>query len=132
MISTNDVGITVFKKLRASSMSAAIPLKANKELIPYITSLSWAGHEEISGRCVAADPGRRDIMYCVHGQPTNIAPRQFRYTKSQQDKARKSKKFRPLKQLHKLQRSEVVFAKHHLPEELSRTLFWMTSAAFSV
>ncbi|KAI9314807.1 hypothetical protein BX666DRAFT_2157805 [Dichotomocladium elegans] len=113
MISTDVVGVTVFKKLRVSPMVPAIPLKANKELIPYIISLSRAGHEEISGRGVAVDPGRRDLMYCVYEESTNIAPRLFRYTNSQQDKARKSKKFRRLKQLHKVQR---------LSEKRSRTL----------
>ncbi|KAI9310211.1 hypothetical protein BX666DRAFT_2086102, partial [Dichotomocladium elegans] len=93
MVSIDSVGVTVLKKLRASIMSTA-------KLIAYITRLSRAGHEEIPGRCAAVDPGRRDLMYSVHEESTNIAPRQLRYTKSQQDKARKNKKFRRLKQLH--------------------------------
>ncbi|KAI9310767.1 hypothetical protein BX666DRAFT_1152345 [Dichotomocladium elegans] len=122
MISTEGIGLTVFKKLKASPMSTAIPLKANKGLILYITILSQADHEEISCRCVAVDPDRRDRMYCVYEESTNIAPRQFRYTQSQQNKARKSKKFHRLKQLHKVQQPEVAFAEHHLSEARSRTL----------
>ncbi|KAI9318783.1 hypothetical protein BX666DRAFT_2026206 [Dichotomocladium elegans] len=69
------------------------------ELIAYITSLSQAGHEEISGRYVAVDPGRQDLMYCVHEDSTNIAARQFR-----------------------VQQPEVAFAEHRLSEDRSRTL----------
>ncbi|KAI9314909.1 hypothetical protein BX666DRAFT_1964628 [Dichotomocladium elegans] len=56
-----------------------------------ITSLDRTGHEEISSQYIAVDPSRR---YHVPENPTVIEPRQFRHTKSQQDKERKSKKFR--------------------------------------
>ncbi|KAI9314761.1 hypothetical protein BX666DRAFT_2029017 [Dichotomocladium elegans] len=76
------VGVTAFKKLRVSPMSTAIPLKANKELIPYITSLIRADHEEISGRCVTTvEPGQRDLVYFVHENSKNIEPREFQYNK---------------------------------------------------
>ncbi|KAI9316977.1 hypothetical protein BX666DRAFT_1940819 [Dichotomocladium elegans] len=77
MISTDGAGVTVFQNLRVPPMSTVILLKANKELIPYITSLSRAGHVEISGRCVVVD-----LMCCVHEESTSIAPRQSRHTQS--------------------------------------------------
>ncbi|KAI9319704.1 hypothetical protein BX666DRAFT_1846187, partial [Dichotomocladium elegans] len=75
MISTDSVGLLITDINRDTS-------KSKQGAYPYSTSLSRADHEEILGRCVAVDPGRRDLMYCVHEKSTNIVPRQFRYTQS--------------------------------------------------
>ncbi|KAI9319789.1 hypothetical protein BX666DRAFT_2024853 [Dichotomocladium elegans] len=78
-------------------MSTAIPLKANKKLIPYITSLSRAGQEEISGQCAT-----------------------FRYTKSPAGQGTQEQKVPSVEAA--AQQSEVAFAEHRLSEERSRTL----------
>ncbi|KAG0789894.1 hypothetical protein G6F16_007600 [Rhizopus arrhizus] len=61
---------------------------------PYITDLDAQQHGEITGRCVTIDPGRRDLLYCVHESSSADIPRIYRYTKSCQDKMEKIKKYR--------------------------------------
>ncbi|KAG1461109.1 hypothetical protein G6F46_005044 [Rhizopus delemar] len=64
------------------------------ELEPYIPSLNAQQHENIAGRYVTIDRGRRGCLYCVHENSTADAPRTYRYTKPCQDKMEKTKKYR--------------------------------------
>ncbi|KAI9320829.1 hypothetical protein BX666DRAFT_2118994 [Dichotomocladium elegans] len=62
MISIDGAGVTVSKKLWTSPMPAATALKAHKELISYIISLSPTGHQDISCRRATIEAGRQDLV----------------------------------------------------------------------
>jgi hypothetical protein len=51
-------------------------------------------HQEIAGRYVIIDPGRRDLLSCVHENSTPQEPHTFRYTSSYEKKMRKTTKYR--------------------------------------
>jgi hypothetical protein len=46
--------------------------------VPYITTVTAEEHQEIAGRCVTSDPGRRDLLFCVHENTTPQEPCTFR------------------------------------------------------
>ncbi|KAI9313081.1 hypothetical protein BX666DRAFT_731422 [Dichotomocladium elegans] len=101
-------------------MSTGTSLKANKELIPYITILNLVGHQEISCRCVAVDPGRRDTMYCVHENVQQASSlNSSGASNSNRTRHAGPKRFRQWKQLRKVQQPDVAFAEHCLFEERS-------------
>ncbi|KAL4213416.1 hypothetical protein AB4K20DRAFT_1819555 [Rhizopus microsporus] len=79
-------------------------------------------HQEISGRCVAVDSGRREILYCIHENSTPEQPVRFRYTKQQQDKTWKTKKYRRILQALKAQDLDVVQAEQVLSQQPSSTV----------
>ncbi|PHZ09484.1 uncharacterized protein RHIMIDRAFT_294333 [Rhizopus microsporus ATCC 52813] len=86
------------------------------EATSYIANLTRRNHQEISGRCVAVDPGRRDTLYFVHENSTPEQPVKFRYTKQQQDKTWKIKKYRRILQDLKAQDPDVVQAEQALSQ----------------
>ncbi|KAI7888804.1 uncharacterized protein EV154DRAFT_483755 [Mucor mucedo] len=49
--------------------------------------------QETVGRCATIDPGRRDLLFCVHENSTANNPNKFRFTKQYQDKFEKIKKY---------------------------------------
>ncbi|CAO3662230.1 unnamed protein product [Rhizopus stolonifer] len=51
-------------------------------------------NSEIAGRCVVIDPGRRDLLYCVHEPSTAERPQKMRFIKPQQDFWTRAKKHR--------------------------------------
>ncbi|ORE08018.1 hypothetical protein BCV72DRAFT_325082 [Rhizopus microsporus var. microsporus] len=84
-IQTDGAGVTVFKKRLDRQTRYTARFTVEYEATSYITNLTGRNHQEISGRCVAVDPGRRDMLYFVHENSTPEQPVQFRYTKQQQD-----------------------------------------------
>ena len=80
-IQTDGVGVTVLKKRLDKQTMYTARFTVEYEDTSYITNLTRRNHQEISGRCVAVDPGRRDMLYFVHEDSTPEQPVQFRYTK---------------------------------------------------
>ncbi|KAI9315769.1 hypothetical protein BX666DRAFT_2028651 [Dichotomocladium elegans] len=97
-------------------------LKPAENGVLSISCLTAEKHREIAGRCVTVDPGRRDMLYCVHERLTSLEPVKFRYTKQEQDKIRKTTKYRRLIQRLKDQDEEVVRAELDLSGFRSNTL----------
>ncbi|KAG1447498.1 hypothetical protein G6F57_017060 [Rhizopus arrhizus] len=102
-IQTDGVGVTVLKKgfNRQTRYTARFTVEC--EATSYITDLTRRNHQEISGRCVAVDPGRRDMLYC-------------------QDKTWKTKKYRRILQDLKAQDPDVVQAEQALSQQPSSTV----------
>ncbi|KAI7879204.1 uncharacterized protein EV154DRAFT_568744 [Mucor mucedo] len=50
-------------------------------------------HQDVNGRCVAIDLGRRDLLFCVDEKATVEIPSNFGHTKQDQDRTRISKKY---------------------------------------
>ncbi|KAL4209166.1 hypothetical protein AB4K20DRAFT_1868819 [Rhizopus microsporus] len=69
-IQTDGVGVTVLKKGFNRQTRYTARFTVEYEATSYITDLTRRNHQEISGRCVAVDPGRRDMLYCVHENST--------------------------------------------------------------
>ncbi|KAI8052312.1 hypothetical protein BDF22DRAFT_620716 [Syncephalis plumigaleata] len=127
-IDTDGVGVTVIKKVikkvtkEGGAKSAKEPAEesatqeSTEERIRYITELDDEEHEEIKGKCVAVDPGRRDLLFCVHEKSTPDEPRKYRYTKQCQDKMRRMKKYRRIIQKCKKGNQAVLDAEAALSE----------------
>ncbi|ORE19359.1 hypothetical protein BCV71DRAFT_283587, partial [Rhizopus microsporus] len=81
-IQTDGVGVTVFKKRFDRQTRYTARFTVEYEATSYIANLTHRNHQEISGRCVAVDPGRRDMFYFVHENSTPEQPVQFRSEQS--------------------------------------------------
>ncbi|KAG1136474.1 hypothetical protein G6F37_011988 [Rhizopus arrhizus] len=92
-IQIDSVGVAVLKKRQVRKHQCIGLQNIFVEPEPYITDLNAQQHGEITGRCVTIDSGRRDLLYCVHGNSTINVPRTYRYTKSCQNKMEKTKKY---------------------------------------
>ncbi|KAI7883370.1 uncharacterized protein EV154DRAFT_545503 [Mucor mucedo] len=121
-IQTDGVGITVLKKRIDRQSSYTSTIKEADEKFKYISDLSTQEHKAVNGRCVAIDPGRRDLLFCVDEKSTVETPIKFRYTKQDQDKTRKSKKYRNILQEMKSNNPAVYQAENALAENQSSSL----------
>ncbi|KAJ2481728.1 hypothetical protein IWW56_001537 [Coemansia sp. RSA 2131] len=62
----------------------------------YIHDLSQAQLQSTAGRCVLVDPGRRDLLYMMHEESSVTSKNVYRYTRSQQRKETRVKKYRKI------------------------------------
>ena len=70
--------------------------KARQEEFQYIHKLDPA--QLPANNCVYIDPGRRDLLYCMHDDSTAEEPWLYRYTANQKDTETKSRKYRRLRE----------------------------------
>ncbi|KAG2193488.1 hypothetical protein INT47_005013 [Mucor saturninus] len=94
-IQTDGVGVTVLKKRMDRESRYTARFAVVVESIQYI---SQEIAQETVGRCVTIDPGRRDLLFCVHENSTANNPNKFRFTKQYQDKFEKIKKYRRIRE----------------------------------
>ncbi|KAI7896401.1 uncharacterized protein EV154DRAFT_547402 [Mucor mucedo] len=94
-IQTDGVGVTVIKKRMDRESRYTARFAVVVESIQYI---SQEIAQETVGRCVTIDPGRRDLLFCVHENSTANNPNKFRFTKQYQDKFEKIKKYRRIRE----------------------------------
>ncbi|KAI7897313.1 uncharacterized protein EV154DRAFT_573155 [Mucor mucedo] len=121
-IQTDGVGVTVLKKRIDRQSSYTTTIKEADEKFKYISDLSAQEHKAVNDRCVAIDPERRDLLFCVDKKSTVETPIKFRYTKQDQDKTRKSKKYRNILQAMKSNNPAVYQADNVLAENQSSSL----------
>lgn len=100
-IQTDGVGVTVIKKRMDRKGRYTTRYTVAAEQTQYITQ---EVAQETSGRCVTIDPGRRNLLFCVHENSTANHQIKFRFTKQYQDKFEKIKKYRRICQDVKPQR----------------------------
>jgi hypothetical protein len=93
-IQTDGVGVTILKKRRDTQARYGARFAVQVENTRYINELTPGQHQEIAGECVTIDPGRRDMLFCMHEDSTAQHPIKYRYTKPCQDKHRKTKDYR--------------------------------------
>ncbi|KAJ2474192.1 hypothetical protein IWW56_005875, partial [Coemansia sp. RSA 2131] len=62
----------------------------------YISELSQAQLQSTTGRCVLVDSSRRDLLYMLHEKSTVDDKNVYRYTRSQQRKETRIKKYRKI------------------------------------
>ncbi|KAI8048893.1 hypothetical protein BDF22DRAFT_761212, partial [Syncephalis plumigaleata] len=95
-IETDGVGVTVIKK-GIEKVTEEGGAKSAKDPFPYISKLKADDHKAIDGKCVAVDPGRRNLLFCVHENSTVEEKRKYQYTKLHQDKMRRTKEYRRIR-----------------------------------
>ncbi|KAI8055709.1 hypothetical protein BDF22DRAFT_617894 [Syncephalis plumigaleata] len=121
-IETDGVGVTVIKEIEEGRGARSAAKKAAKESMRYITELSEEERKAIKDKCVAVDPGRRDLLFCVHEKSTVKKPIKYRYTKSCQNKTQKRKEYRQIRDDCKEGNKAVQDAERALSRTRSRTL----------
>ncbi|KAJ2502333.1 hypothetical protein GGH96_001129 [Coemansia sp. RSA 1972] len=67
----------------------------------YISDLSQATLQGMTGRCVLVDPGRRDLLYMMHEKSTVAEKQVYRYTRSQQRKETRVTKHQKIREHEK-------------------------------
>ncbi|KAL1931590.1 hypothetical protein VTP01DRAFT_9733 [Rhizomucor pusillus] len=77
-------------------------LKIDDVDIPYIHQLEKETVQEIQPRAVYIDPGRRDLLYCMHNSSSLTERNVFRYTRNMKAQDTKSTQYRKLRQNTKL------------------------------
>ncbi|KAG0753763.1 hypothetical protein G6F57_014079 [Rhizopus arrhizus] len=123
-IYTDGVGVSVLKQsydtMKKGGSSGGKPKSIKAEEFQYIEKL---GKEELLagvGKCVLIDPGRRDLLYCMHEKSTVENKMIYRYTSNQKAIETKSRKFRKLR--NNLKRDEVIAAELSLSHFKSSTV----------
>ncbi|KAI8076933.1 hypothetical protein BDF21DRAFT_473600 [Thamnidium elegans] len=94
-IMTDGVGELIVKQKFETSKSSISGPKINvKRPLKKNCSLK-------KGKTLLIDPGRRDLLYCIHADSTAKKKKLYRYTRNQKAKELKSTKFRKLHQRFK-------------------------------
>lgn len=103
-IMTDGIGISVIKQNFDTSKGGTSNPKASlveEEEFKYIEQVPNAELQSTDGKCVFIDPGRRDLIYCMHEDSTVDNKKNYRYTRNQKAKETKSTKFKKLRQQFK-------------------------------
>ncbi|EIE86467.1 hypothetical protein RO3G_11178 [Rhizopus delemar RA 99-880] len=123
-IYTDGVGVSVLKQnydtKKKGGSSGGKPNSIEADEFQYIEEL---GKEDLLagvGKCVLIDPGRRDLLYCMHEKSTVENKMICRYTSNQKAIETKSRKFRKLR--NNLKRDEVIAAELSLSHFKSSTV----------
>ncbi|EIE92499.1 hypothetical protein G6F46_009596 [Rhizopus delemar] len=123
-IYTNGVGVSVLKQnydtKKKGGNSCGKPNSTEADEFQYIEKL---GKEDLLagvGKCVLIDPGRRDLLCCMHEKRTVENKMIYRYTSYQKAVETKSRKFRKLR--NNLKRDEVIVAELSLSHFKSSTV----------
>ncbi|KAI9366527.1 hypothetical protein BD770DRAFT_438661 [Pilaira anomala] len=100
-IMTDGIGISVIKQNFDTSKGGTSNPKASlveDEELKYIEQIPNEELRSTDGKCVFIDPGRRDLIYCMHEDSTVNNKKIYRYTRNQKAKETKSTKFKKLRQ----------------------------------
>ncbi|KAI9354997.1 hypothetical protein BD770DRAFT_412005 [Pilaira anomala] len=100
-IMTDGIGISVIKQNFDTSKGGTSNPKASlveDEELKYIEQIPNEELRSTDGKCVFIDPGRRDLIYCMHEDSTVNNKKIYRYTRNQKAKETKSTKIKKLRQ----------------------------------
>ncbi|KAI9332762.1 hypothetical protein BD770DRAFT_422951 [Pilaira anomala] len=101
IIMTDGISISVIKQNSDTSKDDTSNPNASlveDEEFKYIEQIPNEELRSTDGKCVFIDPGRRDLIYCMHEDSTVNNTKIYRYTRNQKAKETKSTKFRKLRQ----------------------------------
>ncbi|KAI8091770.1 hypothetical protein BDF21DRAFT_376629 [Thamnidium elegans] len=98
IIITDGVGVSIVKQNFGTSKSNTSGPENNvvKEYFQYIEEIPKEEALATKGKAVLIDPGRRDLLYCMHEDSTTKKKKMYRYTRNQKAKELKSAKFRTI------------------------------------
>ncbi|KAI9259255.1 hypothetical protein EDC94DRAFT_160502 [Helicostylum pulchrum] len=100
MIYTDGVGVSILKQNydpRKRGDKKSKKQLEDKDSFKYIEDLKKEDLLADVGKCVLVDPGRRDLLYCMHENSTSQTKMVYRYTSNQKGVEAKSRKFRKLR-----------------------------------
>ncbi|KAJ2259556.1 hypothetical protein EV176_006872, partial [Coemansia sp. RSA 451] len=78
----------------------------------YIDELSQATLQNMAGRCVLIDPGRRDLLFAMHEDSSIEKKHLYRYTRNQQRKETRITRFKRI--LEKVKKADIAEAERSL------------------
>ncbi|PHZ17170.1 uncharacterized protein RHIMIDRAFT_243278 [Rhizopus microsporus ATCC 52813] len=117
MIQIDGIDVSVLKQNKESSKGGTkrMCMKGEDEC-QYINKLTTRELQETINKCVFIDPGRRDLLYCMHERSKpNSKSDLYRYIINQRGKETKLRKFTKLRQNTKpeeVKQSEAYLSKH--------------------
>ncbi|KAI9265788.1 hypothetical protein EDC94DRAFT_634206 [Helicostylum pulchrum] len=100
MIYTDGVGVSILKQNydpRKKGGKKSKKQLEDKDSFIYIEDLKKEDLLADVGKCVLDDPGRRDLLYCMHENSTSQTKMVYRYTSNQKGVETKFRKFRKLR-----------------------------------
>jgi hypothetical protein len=117
MIQTDGIGVSVLKQNKESSKGGTKEMRMKDEdECQYINRLTTRELQGTTNKYVFIDPGRRDLLYCMHERSKSNSKRDlYWYTLNQRAKETKSRKFTKLRQNTKpeeVKESEAYLSKH--------------------
>ncbi|PHZ09425.1 uncharacterized protein RHIMIDRAFT_299849 [Rhizopus microsporus ATCC 52813] len=102
MLFTEGVGVSVLKQndnMKKGGSGTGRRTKAvDEEDFKYVEKLEKEVLLAGIGKCVLTDPGRRDMLYCMHEESTIENRRTYRYTSNQRIIETKTRKFKKLRE----------------------------------
>ncbi|KAJ2556781.1 hypothetical protein EV175_001770, partial [Coemansia sp. RSA 1933] len=87
----------------------------------YVHELSEEEHQEIRGKCVFVDPGRRDLLYCMHESSTLDSKCVYRYTSNMRRRWTGMDKYAKIRQRVRAERKDVLDMERELSLAPSNT-----------
>ncbi|GAA5803639.1 hypothetical protein HPULCUR_009122 [Helicostylum pulchrum] len=101
-IMTDGIGISIVKQNFGATKGQSSPkIKVVEEDFEYTENIPNEELITTEGKVVLVDPGRRDLLYCMHEDSTAKEKKVYRCTQNQKFKELKSTKFRKLCQRFK-------------------------------
>ncbi|KAG1441894.1 hypothetical protein G6F56_011289 [Rhizopus delemar] len=96
-IYTDGVGISILKQNHDSKKKRSGGKEKKVDVdddVPYVHTLSKKQLLADTGKCILVDPGRRDMLYCMHENSTIQKKSLYRYPSNQRNVETKTRKFR--------------------------------------
>ncbi|KAG1459344.1 hypothetical protein G6F56_006181 [Rhizopus delemar] len=97
---TDGVGISILKQNHDSKKKCNGGKQKKVDMdddVPYVHTLSKKQLLADTGKCILVDPGRRDMLYCMHESSAIQKKSLYRYTSNQRNVETKTRKFRKLR-----------------------------------
>ena len=95
-IQTDGVSLTVMKQNMPTNAGESRTKKSLKEKEEYIHQQSPEYLQKSIGNCVLIDPGRRELLSCLHESSTPTSRKTWTYTIRQRDRERRLSHYRNL------------------------------------
>lgn len=98
MILTDGISVSIIKQNfepGKGSLGGKSSVDKVEETSTYVEDVDISNTE---GKCVLIDPGRRDLMFCIHESSTPTNPQMLRYTQNTRAYETKSRHYRKIRQ----------------------------------
>ncbi|CAO3688310.1 unnamed protein product [Umbelopsis ramanniana] len=101
MATTDGLSISIVKQEKPAGKHMWFRKRKPKQEAPEFQNVDDLPHGQLlktKGKCVAVDPGRRDLLFCVSEDSTKKEPVTLRYTIAEQHFQTKSRKYKKIRQ----------------------------------
>ncbi|PHZ12824.1 uncharacterized protein RHIMIDRAFT_283552 [Rhizopus microsporus ATCC 52813] len=105
-LDTDGVGVSLLKQNFSPDRRGTLnverkPLKADNDEFRYLESLSKKELDNTLKKCVLIDPGRHDLLFCMHEDSSIEEKKLFRFTRNQKLVETKARRFNKLRKFMK-------------------------------